>query len=97
MIAKQQRKQIRGINPTKNKVDSTVTWNYKGQYLLESDAGNFIWNDPFAGGDGVIRPYNGTYNDWIAFHKIPHARYKGEHMVDEFCVGAKYSPTPIVL
>ena len=54
-IVKNQRKQFRPLDPTKVPVDSSVTWNYKNQYLLETDSGNFIWNDPFAGGDGTGR------------------------------------------
>lgn len=95
-IVKNHRRQARVVDPTKTKVDSTVTWDYKGQYLFETDVGNFIWNDPFHGGDGVIRPFHGSYKDWLHYKNLPHGRYKGEHMVDEFCVGAVFNSAPYV-
>lgn len=95
-IVKNQRKQFRPLDPTKVPVDSSVTWNYKNQYLLETDSGNFIWNDPFAGGDGILRPFHGTYKDWLHYNNIPYGRYKGEHFVDAFCAGATFNSAPYV-
>lgn len=77
-------------NPLKVRIDSSVIWDRKGQYLFESDSGNYVWNDPFNGGDGVLSPFNGSYQDWLKLRKISAGLYKGEHLIGEFCTGATF-------
>lgn len=64
--------------------DFTWCWNYK--FFLETKAGNFIWSDPdYPGGDNTIRPYKGSYADFLRENHIEFGRDKGKHIIRDYC------------
>ena len=73
---------------TKAKVGGLVgefTWCFGQQFFIETVQGNFTWNDPEYDGDGVIKPFNGSYKDWLKKMDIPFGRGKGKHIIKDYC------------
>jgi hypothetical protein len=61
------------------------TWSFGMLFLLETPNGNYEWDDPDYGGDNTIKPYHGTYENWIEENHIPFGRSKGEHVILDYC------------
>lgn len=61
------------------------TWDFGSWFFLETDKGNFQWNDPEYGGTNTITKFDGTYQDWIKSCHIPYGRGKGKHVIRDYC------------
>lgn len=64
---------------------ANFTWSFGTEFFLETDAGNFVWNDPDYCGDNSIKPFDGSYKDWCRELKIPYGRDKGTKVIREYC------------
>lgn len=81
------------LNPTD---EASFTWSYGVQFLLETNKGYFVWNDPRYGGDNTIRRFLGNYEDWIRYQHIPYGRDKGKHLIKFYCPDARILQEEIV-
>ena len=54
-------------------------------HFLELTKGNFVWSDPASGGDNTIVPFDGTYNEWLNFHKVRNPKDCGANSIREYC------------
>lgn len=72
---------------TKEDVASLVgefSWDFGDTFFIETSEGNFIWRDPSYNGDNTIRPFSGSYEDFIAKNDIPFCRSKGTHVISSY-------------
>ena len=63
----------------------SFTWMWDQKFFIETDKGNYIWSDPGYGGDNTLRPYWGTYQDYLQDTGIPYGRDKGKHPIKAYC------------
>lgn len=63
----------------------TFTWSFGQEFLIETEIGNFTWNDPDYGGDNTIKKFDGDYKDWVGFVGIPYGRDKGIKFISSYC------------
>lgn len=63
----------------------SFTYSFGFQFFIETEIGNFVWNDPDYQGDNTIRPFNGTYKDWCNHQNIPYGRDKGTKSIAGYC------------
>lgn len=61
------------------------TWSFGKEFFIETELGNFVWNDPHYGGDNTITQFNGSYADWLTFENIPFGRDKGAKLISSYC------------
>jgi hypothetical protein len=84
---------------TKEQIGNLVgsfTWNFCTTFFIEAgDAGNLVWSDPEYGGTGEIRPFHGTYQQWIKTENIPFGRDKGTHIINDYCGEFTYNSNTI--
>lgn len=64
---------------------ATFTWSFGHVFFMETAKGNYEWSDPDYQGDNTIRPFKGTYKDWLKRRGIPFGRDKGTHTIDGYC------------
>lgn len=61
------------------------TWLWNDEFFLESGDGNGIWSNPDYDGTNVIRPYDGSYADYLKEIGLSYGRCKGLHKVESYC------------
>lgn len=62
------------------------TWFWDSTFFIETSIGNFIWSDPnYLGGTNIMKPYNGTYKQFLKSLDIPYGRSKGKHIISDYC------------
>jgi hypothetical protein len=61
------------------------TWDFSQQFFIETAEGNFVWSDPDYQGDGSIRKYAGSFQDWIKADQGGFGRSKGTHIIGSYC------------
>ena len=61
------------------------SWSFSNRFLLETDNGNFVWNDPDYGGDNTITRFNGGIKEFCKSENIPYVRSKGQHRIGDYC------------
>jgi hypothetical protein len=64
---------------------ANFTWMWGQEFFLETAKGNYIWRDPDYGGDNTIRPYHGSYRDFLEEIGVEYGRDKGKHFISEYC------------
>lgn len=62
---------------------ATFTYCWGMYFFLETEKGNFVWEDPQYGGDNTITPYNGDLDQFLG--NIPYGRSKGIHAIEAYC------------
>lgn len=60
----------------------SFTWDFGSNFFIETAKGNFIYNSPSYGGDGIVRATNNTYDEY--FQDL-YGRDKGNHYISDFC------------
>lgn len=63
----------------------SFTYSFGQQFFIETEIGNFVWNDPDYGGDNTIREFAGGYADWCNHQNIPYGRDKGVKSISGYC------------
>ena len=62
------------------------TWDFGQSFFIETEIGNFIWNDPDYGGDNTLSKTDLTYQEWIdPYNEGLYGRDKGTHFVLDYC------------
>ena len=70
------------------------SWNYGRRFFIQTAKGHFICEESDDNGN-EIRPFNGSFRQWIKWEAIPYSMDKGQHTVGEYCGDFKYNPEPI--
>lgn len=65
--------------------EAEFTWMFGHEFFLETSKGNFVWSDPEYSGDNTIRSFSGTYKDFQKQLGVGLGRYKGKHIIREYC------------
>lgn len=60
-------------------------WSFHETFFLETKEGNFIWSDPYYGGDNTIRSFDGDVKRFCKQEQIPFVRCKGRHTIRKYC------------
>ena len=60
-------------------------WGFGQHFFIQAAEGNFVWSDPDYGGDNTIKPFNGSYNEFIRTMNIPFCRDKGRNTIAARC------------
>ena len=60
-------------------------WDFGMFFFLQTAKGNFLWSDPDYGGDGTIKPFPGTLEEYCLQSSIPYVRDKGSHIIRDYC------------
>lgn len=57
-------------------------WSFGHEFFIETSVGNFVWSDPdYPNGDNSIKPFAGSYREWIDLIGVDFARDKGNHSI----------------
>ena len=62
----------------------SFTWDFGQRFFIETSEGNFVWSDPSYGGDNTIKPFAGSYDEWIG---DSFGRDKGQHVIRDYVGG----------
>lgn len=61
------------------------TWGFGSSFFIETENGNFEWEDPEYGGNNTLKKVDYDYNQWIKLLNIPFGREKGTHIIKDYC------------
>ena len=59
-------------------------WSFGKEFFIETQKGNFVWNDPDYGGDNTVRQFQGDLKKWLKEMQIPYCRDKGTRFIENF-------------
>lgn len=62
-----------------------VTWCWGHTFFLETNKGNFLWQDPSYSGDDSIVRFDGSLQDFLNKYNLPFGREKGQHYISSYC------------
>lgn len=61
------------------------SWNYYSRFFIETENGNFVWNDPDYSGDNTLTRTKLNHIQWCKSEGIPYSRSKGMHIIRDYC------------
>jgi hypothetical protein len=69
------------------------SWNFGMRFFIQTAKGNFIWEESEEKNE--VRPFTGSFEQWIKLETIPFCRDKGKHTIGGYCGNFIYNPEPI--
>jgi hypothetical protein len=60
------------------------------RFFIKTAKGNFIWEE--SENNNELRPFTGSFEQWIKWETIPFCRDKGKHTIGGYCGDFKYNP-----
>lgn len=84
------------LDPIKNikevlTFEGEFSWLFNDKFFIETEnKGNYVWSDPGYGGDGTVRPFTGTYDEYIKMAGIEYGRSKGTHIIWKYVTDEEY-------
>ena len=61
------------------------TFIYEEDFFVETDKGNYIWSNPYYGGNNEITSFNGDIKDWLNSKENVNSINKGRHKILSYC------------
>jgi hypothetical protein len=84
---------LRGINPIQLHEAAEFSWSFHYRFFLQTEYGNYVWNDPDYEGDNTITPFYGGLRDFCKWANIPFTRDKGHHIIGDYILHTQSTET----